>query len=83
MQRWGGLVMHRWDGSCRIEMGWVGPTGLGWGVLGHAGVGWGGSCRVSDPDDQNQICRESNLSTNIRVQELQGIESRHATGHQI
>ena len=36
--------------------------------------------RVSNPANQNQICRVSNLSTNIMIQELQDTESRHAQG---
>ena len=41
------------------------------------------SYRVSNPENQKQISRVLNLSTNIRVWELQGAESRHATGYQI
>ena len=51
----------------------------GWGGVSPIGVGWGGSCRGG----VGESCRVSNLSTNIRVQELQGTESRHVTGHQI
>ena len=72
-----GWVMQGWCGWGRV--GWVCHAGVGWVI--HAGVEWGGSCRVSNPADQNQICMVSNLSTNIRVQELQGTESRHATGY--
>ena len=69
-----------WGGSCRDGMG---HAGVRWGGVGCSGSCWGGSCRVSNPANQNQICRVSNLSTNIRVQKLQGTESRHATGYQI
>ena len=64
-----------------MRWGGVDHAGVGW--VGHAEMGWGVSCRVSSPANQNQICRVSNLSTNIKVQELQGTESRHATGYQI
>ena len=93
MQGCDGWFMQGWDGSCRSEvtgscrdgMGHAGVRwgGVGQGIVSHAGVGWGRSCRVSNPADQNQICRVSNLSTNIRVQQLKGTESRHATGYQI
>ena len=62
-------VMQGCGGSCR---GGVGHVGDGW--MFHAG--WGGF-------NQNQICKVSNLSTNMRVWKLQGTESRHVTGYQI
>ena len=79
--------MQGWGGSCRGE---IGHAGLGWVMQSWGGscrVGWGGSCRGGVGSEGvewvNAIHRVSNLSTNIRVWELQCTESRHATGYQI